>query len=235
MKPLQDADTSIEVEEVDAMIIAAAEAREAVRATSVAHSVLFSRDLWPQQLWQFLDGESRRTLRGTSSAMRVQVDACVTVVASPERGFTADQLCRALLRWPGVTHLSLLVGGDVEASALEPLTTTLVAGLKSLTLPQGGLQFLPEFSNSVVPTLQVIDASCCGRLVCIFDVQRCVQLRCLHMASGVWDLSPLAACTQLEELWMADALWVTSLWPLKACPMLRKLDLRNCRSVLHGQ
>jgi hypothetical protein len=51
----------------------------------------------------------------------------------------------------------------------------------------------------------------------------------------VTDLSPLAACSQLEELWMAGVGQVASLAPLKACPRLRKLDLRDCRSVPRDQ
>jgi hypothetical protein len=45
---------------------------------------------------------------------------------------------------------------------------------------------------------------------------------------SVPDLSPLGACSQLEELWMARNFKITSLAPLKACPWLRKLDLRDC-------
>jgi hypothetical protein len=53
---------------------------------------------------------------------------------------------------------------------------------------------------------------------------------------NVADLSPLAGCSEtLEELWMANALSVVSLAPLAACTRLRKLDLRECRSLLLNQ
>ncbi|KAG1664764.1 hypothetical protein FOA52_013616 [Chlamydomonas sp. UWO 241] len=96
---------------------------------------------------------------------------------------------------------------------------------------------LPVFSTSLAATLQVVDVSCCTRLVSIDAVRTCAQLRCLCMAGGllVSALSPLAACSQLEEVWMAGNLRITSLAPLKACPKLRKLDLRGCYFTLREQ
>jgi hypothetical protein len=78
--------------------------------------------------------------------------------------------------------------------------------------------------------------------VSIAAMRSCVQLRCLRMPRGTGDnrhtvssLSPLAACRQLEELWMARNFQFISLAPLKALPKLRKLDLRGCQPVLLSQ
>jgi hypothetical protein len=91
--------------------------------------------------------------------------------------------------------------------------------------------------------LRTLDVSCCCGLMDIEALRSCVQLKCLQIAGvqsvrpvrvGVPDLSPLASCSQLEELFMAGNTGVTSLEPLKACTVLRKLDLRHCRNVLPG-
>ncbi|KAG1654775.1 hypothetical protein FOA52_008349 [Chlamydomonas sp. UWO 241] len=54
------------------------EAEEAsAHATAVSHAVLFSRDLWRDQLWQWLDCGSKRAPRATSVEMHDQVDAAL--------------------------------------------------------------------------------------------------------------------------------------------------------------
>jgi hypothetical protein len=95
---------------------------------------------------------------------------------------------------------------------------------------------LSAFSSRMVATLQVLDVSFCIGLISIDAVRDCGRLRCLLMPLvSVSDLSPLVSCCQLEELWMADDVRVQSLAPLKACPRLRKLDLRDCHPVLAAQ
>ncbi|KAG1674218.1 hypothetical protein FOA52_013838 [Chlamydomonas sp. UWO 241] len=86
-------------------------------------------------------------------------------------------------------------------------------------------------------TLQVIDITGCLGLRSIDVVRNCVQLRFLWMPAcvRVSDLSPLGACGEtLEELWMA-VFTIESLAPLKACPRLRKLDLRDTMIDLEEQ
>ncbi|KAG1667191.1 hypothetical protein FOA52_004186 [Chlamydomonas sp. UWO 241] len=97
---------------------------------------------------------------------------------------------------------------------------------------------LPTLSSGLAATLQVVDVSDCAKLTSIYAVRSCVQLRCLRMVGvGVSDLSPLGACSQLEELSLGSNILVTSLAPLKACPRLRvlDLDLYSFQSVLRGQ
>ncbi|KAG1661155.1 hypothetical protein FOA52_002530 [Chlamydomonas sp. UWO 241] len=216
-------------------------------ATEIAHSVLYSPDLWPQHLWRWLDRGSKAVLRCVSVDMRKQVDPCVAFVSSPEAGFTAEQLESALVRWPRMVALSLL--GVSSGEALRPLSTASLAGLKSLTVreraPLLGLPVTPvpawgllEFSTNLAATLQVIDVSFCASLTSIDALRSCAHMRCLRMAGGtrVPSLSPLAVCIQLEELWLAgNNLRITTLAPLKACPKLCKLDLRGCRRVLRDQ
>jgi hypothetical protein len=94
---------------------------------------------------------------------------------------------------------------------------------------------LPPLSSGLAASLQVIDVSYC-RLNSINALRSCVRLTCLRIPGvGVGDLSPLGACSELEELWIAWHSQVTSLAPLKACPRLCKLDLRGCRSTLQDQ
>jgi hypothetical protein len=114
---------------------AAAQAASAA-ATESAHAVLFSEDLWAAELWRWLDVGSKVALRGVSRAMRRQVDGSVQVVASPACGFSATQLSHALAMWPGVKHLTLL--GMSDERDLQPLATTAVAGLRSLTIREVG-------------------------------------------------------------------------------------------------
>jgi hypothetical protein len=96
-------------------------------------------------------------------------------------------------------------------------------------IPQEKLWRVPALSSVLRANLQVLDVSDNIGLISIKAVRKCEQLRCLRMSGvGVGDLSPLAACSQLEELWMAGAVRVSSLAPLKACSKLRKLDLRGC-------
>ncbi|KAG1654773.1 hypothetical protein FOA52_008347 [Chlamydomonas sp. UWO 241] len=216
------------------------EAEEAsAHATAVSHAVLFSHDLWRDQLWQWLDCGSKRALRATSVEMHDQVDAAVTALASPEAGFTADELSRALVRWPGVRDLALL--GVCDVVCMLPLSTTSLPRLTRLTIrePVASVSAwgLPEPSVSVAASIQVIDISCCYRLTSIAAVRNYGQLRCLRMpwVLGVSALSPLAACSQLEEVWMAGVVQLKSLSPLEACPRLRKLDLRDCGSLLQSQ
>ncbi|KAG1681610.1 hypothetical protein FOA52_014118 [Chlamydomonas sp. UWO 241] len=85
-----------------------------IHATSDAvDAALFSPDLFLDQLWQWLDRESKRALRSVSVAMRKQLAGAVVVVASPDKGFSAQdpvawharpgpQDPRALQ--PGATH-----------------------------------------------------------------------------------------------------------------------------------
>jgi hypothetical protein len=96
---------------------------------------------------------------------------------------------------------------------------------------------VPTLSSGVAAKLRVLDVSGCVDLRSIDFVRNCVQLRCLWMPAcvSVSDLSPLGACGEtLEELWMAFSS-VVSLAPLKACPGLRKLDLRGSMFDLDEQ
>ncbi|KAG1675592.1 hypothetical protein FOA52_014180 [Chlamydomonas sp. UWO 241] len=203
-------------------------------------AVLFSPDLWPV-LWPSLHASTKRALRGVCSAMRQQVDAAIVVVASSRAGFSPAELTGAITRWPGVRHLTLLGVCDA-ASTLAPLATASLADLESLTVREAHLPGLNAYwgfvalGSSVAAKLQVVDFSCCYNLTSIDGVRSCAQLRCLRMAYvSVPDLSPLGACSQLEELWMAGDFWRRSLAPLKACPRLRKLDLRYCRRTLRSE
>ncbi|KAG1676765.1 hypothetical protein FOA52_005054 [Chlamydomonas sp. UWO 241] len=214
-------------------------------ATALAHDVLLSEDLLSQQLWRWLDHDSKAALRGVSKGMRRLVDGAVMVVASPGSGASASDLTSALLRWPHVVDLTLLNVGIINN--LAPLSTTTLAGLTSLTvrqaMPKPGVQpraardMLP-LSSSVGRTLQVLDISGFSGLRSIDAVRSCAQLRCLRMPGcvSVPDLVPLAACSQtLEELWFGGNVRVRSLAPLAACTKLRKLGLRICHDDLYRQ
>ncbi|KAG1653648.1 hypothetical protein FOA52_002018 [Chlamydomonas sp. UWO 241] len=205
---------------------------------AVCHDVLFSLDLWTQQLWPRLDGASKVAMRGVCSAMRSQVDGSrVEAVTSPASGFSGDDLSRALVRWPRTRHLTLLnVGGSFD---LAPLATSSLAGLMSLTVRQAphAATWDMEFSAGMAATVQGIDISGCTTLSSINCVSSCVQLRCLSMRSCVSspDLSPLGACSQtLEELWMANNDQIENLDLLKACTGLRKLDIRGLYDLYEG-
>jgi hypothetical protein len=97
-------------------------------------AVLFSPDLFPE-LFPWLDRASKVALRGVSRAMCSQVDASIEVVASPSEGFSAAHLTDALVRWPAVRDLTLLlnVGGGADLAALA---TTSLTRLTSLTMRQ---------------------------------------------------------------------------------------------------
>ncbi|KAG1669914.1 hypothetical protein FOA52_002440 [Chlamydomonas sp. UWO 241] len=160
--------------------------------------------------------------------MRNQLDAAITFVSSPESGFFVEGLRRSLMLWPRVRDLTLLNVSDPRVDTLQPLSMTSLAGLTSLTIRQmTGVRDFPTFSSSVAATLQVIDISGWRSPHSIDAVRSCVQLRYLRIpwVLGVWALEPLAACSQLKELWMVGHLrqtslvgsaHVTSLAPLKA-------------------
>ncbi|KAG1673103.1 hypothetical protein FOA52_013173 [Chlamydomonas sp. UWO 241] len=132
-----------------------------------------------QQLWRWLDANSKVALRVVSKGMRSLVDGAVQVVASPRSGASAIDLTSALLRWPGVRDLTLLHVSS--ATDLTPLSTASLAGLTSLTVRQAILLRLafdiPPPSSSAAATLRVIDVSGCWRLRSIDFVRSCVQLR----------------------------------------------------------
>ncbi|KAG1666690.1 hypothetical protein FOA52_013602 [Chlamydomonas sp. UWO 241] len=223
------------------------------------HAVLFSEDLLVE-LWPWLDAPTKAALRGVCSAMRRQVDGSIVGVASPGYGFTAADLTAALRNWHGVTGLTLHVFND---NNLEPLATASLTRLTSLTLREfragawgthalnvnlaamlqvidishcTGLESIDALGSCAQLRLRVIDISYCYGIISINTMGSCAQLKCLWMAAvSVRDLAPLAACSQLEELWMADNYLVNSLAPLKACPVLRKLDLCGCRPMLRAQ
>ncbi|KAG1676481.1 hypothetical protein FOA52_002301 [Chlamydomonas sp. UWO 241] len=194
---------------------------EAAAATEKAHAVLFSPDLWLQQLWRWLDRDSKAALRGASVAMRRQVDGSIEVVASPA----------------------------CDPADLAPLATAALARLASLTVREAPRDddadearpwdmLVTALSSSVAATLQVIDLSGCINLHSIELVRSCAKLRCLWMPGcvSVSDLSPLGACSEtLEELWMAGDDEVRSLAPLAACTKLRKLDLSGCLPEIYAQ
>ncbi|KAG1663330.1 hypothetical protein FOA52_004091 [Chlamydomonas sp. UWO 241] len=226
----------------------ASAADEAAAATAFYHAVLLSPDPW-LVVFPCLDRGSKVALRGVCAALRRQVDGAMQVLASPAAGFYPDDLAAALVRWPAVKDLTLVLVVGSSASDLAPLATTTLAGLKSLAVRQayaldkfGAHEHLPALemalSSSVGASLQVLDISGCRGLSSIDIVRSCMQLRSLRMPGccGVSDLSPLAACSEtLEELWMAENDQVVSLAPLQACTQLRKLDLLGCLSELHNQ
>lgn len=119
-----------------ALIEAEAAAEEAdAYATKVAHAVLFSASLWPQQLWQWLDHDSKLVMRTVCVAMLEQVDACIlAVVSRGSGGFTAQQLDTSLVRWPRVVDLTLRNVSD--AAMLAPLANASLTALTSLTVRQ---------------------------------------------------------------------------------------------------
>ncbi|KAG1673215.1 hypothetical protein FOA52_013095 [Chlamydomonas sp. UWO 241] len=234
----------------------AAEAEAASRAsTASAHEVLLSLDLFEGHLWRWVDGPSKRALRGVCTAMRCLVDGVVQIVCSPSYGCSGEGLMHALVQWPRVRDLTLL---NVSGSyTLQPLATCALAGLKTLTIRESpaDVPSWPDSENSefweedweredwvmpelgsVAATLEVIDISHCSDLVSIDAVRSCVKLRCLRIPGvSAFDLSPLAACSQtLEELWMA-AMYVDSLVSLKACTGLLKPDVCDCSASLRNQ
>jgi hypothetical protein len=107
--------------------VAAEEADAALESASAREQVLFSEDLWTQQLWRWLDPDAKAALRAVSKGMRIQVDWAVEVLASRSSGASANELRSALLRWPAVRELTLLNVSD--ATALAPLSTASLAGL----------------------------------------------------------------------------------------------------------
>ncbi|KAG1664030.1 hypothetical protein FOA52_010449 [Chlamydomonas sp. UWO 241] len=215
---------------------AADEAAVAAHATAVANEVLFSLDLWAQQLWRWLDRDAKVALRSVSQAMRSQVDGSIQVVVSPSAGCSSDELALTLTRWPCVRHLTRLnVSG---ASDLAPLSTASLAGLASLTVREAAHAEAWDMqvpNSTAAVTLRVVNLSGCVGLRSIDAISSCVELRCLWMPGcvSVTDLSLLAACSKtLEELWMAGKPGVRSLVPLRACTKLRKLDVRGCYEML---
>jgi hypothetical protein len=102
-----------------------------------AHAVLLSPDLFTI-LWPSLDGESKRALRSVTATLRSQVDALIEVVATPMLGCAATELAAALGRWPRTKDLTL--HAVASTSALAPLATASLAGLKRLAIRQVGAQ-----------------------------------------------------------------------------------------------
>ncbi|KAG1672441.1 hypothetical protein FOA52_013227 [Chlamydomonas sp. UWO 241] len=211
----------------------ASEAAAALQTAS-AREVLLSEDLFGVLLWPFLNASTKAALRGVSRAMRRLVDGLVEVVTSPSAGFSAAQLTSALMRWRGVTDLTLR-GVSNATSTLLPLTTATLPRLYSLTVRQvqssAFIEWdMPMFSSDLAATLRVVDLSFCFGLRSIDAVRHCDHLRILWIPGlDASDLSPLAACSEmLEELWMAGCKYVNSLAPLKACIKLCKLDIRGC-------
>ncbi|KAG1672446.1 hypothetical protein FOA52_013232 [Chlamydomonas sp. UWO 241] len=90
--------------------------------TASAREVLLSEDLFGV-LWPCLDACTKAALRGVSRDLRRLLDGLVEVVTSPSAGFSAAQLTSALMRWRGVTDLTLR-GVSNATSTLLPLTTT---------------------------------------------------------------------------------------------------------------
>ena len=111
-------------------------ADEASAATASCHAVLLSPDLW-LELFQWLDRGSKVGLRRVSHAMCSQVDGSISVVVSPAAGFSPDSLSAALVRWPAVRDLTLVLAVG-STSDLAPLSTTSLVGLKSLAVRQVG-------------------------------------------------------------------------------------------------
>ncbi|KAG1679521.1 hypothetical protein FOA52_011122 [Chlamydomonas sp. UWO 241] len=157
---------------------AAREEAAAIDSVSV-HAVLLCEDLVRQQLWRWLDADSKTALRLVCKVMRSLVDGAVQVVASPSSGASAPDLAAALRRWPAVRDLTLLnVSG---ATDLSPLSTATLAGLTSLTvreeLPHPGAAWdMPAPSLSVAATLRAIDISGCHKLRSIDFICNCVQV-----------------------------------------------------------
>jgi hypothetical protein len=120
---------------------------EEADAFASAHAVLLSEDLFASGVWPCLDGSAsaKRALRVVCHAIRRQVDALVSVVASPSSapaaaglphlsGVSSDEVSRALERFPCVRELTLFnVSSD---DMLASLNTTKVPGLESLVLRQ---------------------------------------------------------------------------------------------------
>jgi hypothetical protein len=149
-------------------------AAEADAATTFqsAHAVLLSPDLCSQQLWRWLDRDSKRALRGVSTALRGLVDGAIEVVASPIEGFSAPELTTALRLWHGVTHLTLL---GVSSDNLQPLATATLAGLTSLTVRQVGgcMEHAWTFACFEVH-------ACCVRGISTGLVPRCMAAHAPH-------------------------------------------------------
>ncbi|KAG1663329.1 hypothetical protein FOA52_004090 [Chlamydomonas sp. UWO 241] len=108
---------------------------EAAAATASYHAVLLSPDLW-LVVFPCLDRGSKVALRGVCAALRRQVDGAIQLLASPAAGFSPDDLAAALMRWPTVKDLTLVLVVGSSASDLAPLATTTLAGLKSLAVRQ---------------------------------------------------------------------------------------------------
>ncbi|KAG1654147.1 hypothetical protein FOA52_006694 [Chlamydomonas sp. UWO 241] len=144
----------------------------------MSNEVLFSLDLWAQQLWRWLDRDAKVALRSVSQAMRSQVDGSIQVVVSPSAGCSGDELALALTRWPCVRHLTLLnVSG---ASDLAPLSTASLAGLASLTVREAAHAEAWDMqapSSTAAVTLRVLDLSGCVGLRSIDAICSCVELR----------------------------------------------------------
>ncbi|KAG1657720.1 hypothetical protein FOA52_011982 [Chlamydomonas sp. UWO 241] len=177
------------MQQVDTASAAASQlaADEAAAATALYHAVLLSPGLFWLGLFPCLDRSSKVALRGVCGALRRQVDGAIQVLASPVAGFSPDALTAALVRWPAMKDLTLVMAVSSSASDLAPLATTTRAGLKNLAVHQacpdhlGADKPLPALdmalSNSVGASLQVLDISGCGGLSSIGIVRSCVQLR----------------------------------------------------------
>ncbi|KAG1680620.1 hypothetical protein FOA52_015069 [Chlamydomonas sp. UWO 241] len=142
----------------------------------------------------------------------------------------ADNLVHALERWRGIKALSLNFG---SLDCLAVLSTAQLTGLTKLSIRQNrlGSWELPAFSPSLAATLTFLDVSH-SSLTCIEAVRSCTQLRVVRIASTIVDdLSPLGACSQLEELWMAGCNNVRGFACLAGCPRLRKFDLHTSTAL----
>ncbi|KAG1676912.1 hypothetical protein FOA52_014788 [Chlamydomonas sp. UWO 241] len=128
------------------------------------------------------------------------------------------------------------LSGCVSLSSIDALRSCVK--LRCLRMP--GCDSVSDLSplSACSGTLEELNISCCSGLSSIGALRSCLGLEHLQAAwLGVTDLSPLGACSKLEELFLSSSYYVTSLAPRKACLRLCKLNLRlfNCPSVLRSE
>ncbi|KAG1678302.1 hypothetical protein FOA52_013923 [Chlamydomonas sp. UWO 241] len=205
-------------------------------------AVLLSNDLF-SAVWVWIsDQDSKRSLRAANQAMRMQVDGAVVELTVPTDADPGEFRQALEVRWPGVKHLVMHITGDGSGlDSLAVATTSSLRRMEQLSVRQvviwggGGSHPLPAFSSNVAATLKVLDIRYCSLFSNIDSVRICAQLTRIQMdCTNISDLTPLASCTHLEEVWLAGCYGVRGLAPLMSCPRLRKLDVDACRTEVRN-